>query len=79
MRYSATVCLLHVQEPHQGLLPVILIAVVLARGNQTDCVGFQKYLRMHFITSTDDRVRIEENLHVFDLDEIASEYLTGLT
>lgn len=79
MRYSAAVSLLHIEETHQGLFAVILITAVTDRGNQIDGVRLQKFLSKHSITSTGDRERLEENLDISDLDEIAAEYLTGLT
>jgi hypothetical protein len=79
VKYTATVCLFHVQEPHQCILPVILIADVTARGYQAYRGRLQKVLSQHLIASASDRVCLEEILDFPDLYEIAVEYLTRLT
>jgi len=67
MLYDHHISLLHVKQPHSRFLAVLVITVVLSRGDQPFSLGLQKRPPQHFIASGRDRHELDKNLNVSDM------------
>ena len=67
MLYDHTISLLHVKQPHDMFLTVLVITGLPSRGDQPYSVGLQKRAPQHFIACDRDCQRLEKHLNVSDL------------
>jgi hypothetical protein len=65
--YGHPISLLHVKQPHDSFITVLVITGVPSRGDQPYSVGLQKLAPKQFIPRVRDCQRLEKHLNVSDL------------
>ena len=66
------------QQQHHGLLAVLVIPGVHSLRNESYSVGFQKQFAQELITCRCDRYRLDKDINVANVHELASKQSTSL-
>jgi len=77
--YDQPIPLIHVKQPHDSFLTVLVITGLPSRGVQTYSVGLQKLAPQHLIAGWRDCQGFEKNLDISDLQNLAAKHTTGLS